>query len=117
MVFSVKFTIFAKINENTRKERIMKIAVITSGILPVPAVQGGAVEDLIDLYLEYNNIHKQHEIYVYSSFHPDVKESKALKSNVNKYYYIYTNNWRFKLSRTKENYAGIWYTLLLCTYK
>ena len=26
----------------------MKIAILTSGILPVPAVQGGAVENLID---------------------------------------------------------------------
>ena len=33
----------------------MRIAILTSGILPVPAVKGGAVESLIDLYLEYNN--------------------------------------------------------------
>ena len=31
----------------------MKIAVITSGILPVPAVQGGAVENLITLSDKY----------------------------------------------------------------
>ena len=36
----------------------MKIAVLTSGILPVPAVLGGAVENLIDFYLEYNEIHQ-----------------------------------------------------------
>lgn len=34
----------------------MKIAVLTSGILPVPAVLGGAVENLIDYYLEYESI-------------------------------------------------------------
>ena len=33
----------------------MRIAILTSGILPVPAVLGGAVENLIDYYLEYNN--------------------------------------------------------------
>lgn len=44
----------------------MKIAILTSGILPVPAVQGGAVENLIDYYLEYNNQHKLHDITVYS---------------------------------------------------
>ena len=27
---------------------MMKIAILTSGILPVPAVQGGAVENLVD---------------------------------------------------------------------
>ena len=44
----------------------MKIAILTSGILPVPAVLGGAVENLIDYYLEYNNQHRQHNITVYS---------------------------------------------------
>lgn len=44
----------------------MKIAILTSGILPVPAVQGGAVENLIDYYLEYNNQHQLHDITVYS---------------------------------------------------
>ena len=44
----------------------MKIAILTSGILPVPAVQGGAVENLIDYYLEYNNQHRLHDITVYS---------------------------------------------------
>lgn len=44
----------------------MKIAILTSGILPVPAVQGGAVENLIDYYLEYNNLHQLHNITVYS---------------------------------------------------
>ena len=44
----------------------MKIAVLTSGILPVPAVQGGAVETLVDFYLDYNNRHQLHDITVYS---------------------------------------------------
>ncbi len=42
----------------------MKIAVLTSGILPVPAVQGGAVENLVDFYMEYNDIHRLHDITV-----------------------------------------------------
>ena len=44
----------------------MKIAVLTSGILPVPAIQGGAVETLVDFYLDYNNRHQLHDITVYS---------------------------------------------------
>lgn len=44
----------------------MRIAILTSGILPVPAVQGGAVENLIDFYLEYNNQYQIHDITVYS---------------------------------------------------
>lgn len=44
----------------------MRIAILTSGILPIPAVLGGAVENLIDYYLEYNNQHSLHDISVYS---------------------------------------------------
>ena len=47
----------------------MKIAILTSGILPVPAVQGGAVETLTDFYLAYNQQHALHDITVYS-IHP-----------------------------------------------
>ena len=75
----------------------MKIAIITSGILPVPAVQGGAVENLIDFYLEYNNIHKLHDITIYSAFHPDVNTHPALRSDVNHYKYINTKSYWFRL--------------------
>ncbi|MDD4437862.1 MAG: glycosyltransferase family 4 protein [Erysipelotrichales bacterium] len=44
----------------------MNIAVLTSGILPVPASQGGAVENLIDFYLEFNELNKLHNIVVFS---------------------------------------------------
>ena len=66
----------------------MRIAVLTSGLLPVPAVQGGAVENLIDFYLEYNDIHHLHDITVYSISHFKTKDHSALLSTVNHYYYI-----------------------------
>ena len=75
----------------------MKIAIITSGILPIPAVQGGAVENLIDYYLEYNNQHRLHNITVYSVWHPEVKKHEALKSGVNHYEYINTHSFWFRL--------------------
>lgn len=70
----------------------MKIAVLTSGILPVPSVQGGAVENLIDFYLEYNNIHKIHDITVYSIYNKKTDNHPAQASLVNHYYYIDTNS-------------------------
>lgn len=70
----------------------MKIAILTSGIFPVPAVKGGAVENLVDFYLEYNDLHKLHDITVYSVWHPDVKKSSALMSDVNHYVYIKVNS-------------------------
>lgn len=66
----------------------MRIAILTSGILPVPAVQGGAVENLTDFYLEYNDKCKLHDITIYSIWHPMVKNHPALQSSVNHYRYI-----------------------------
>ena len=66
----------------------MKIAILTSGILPVPAVQGGAVENFLDFFLEYNNQHKLHQITIYSIYHPKVNGHPALSSDVNHYHYI-----------------------------
>ncbi len=70
----------------------MRIAILTSGILPIPAVKGGAVENLIDFYLEYNEIHRLHDITVYSIADEDTNTHPALKSNVNHYYYIDTKS-------------------------
>lgn len=75
----------------------MKIAIITSGILPVPAVQGGAVENLIDYYLEYNELHKLHDITVYSVWHPNVRQLPVLKSKANHYQFINTHSRWFRL--------------------
>lgn len=44
----------------------MKIAIITAGVLPVPAVKGGAVETLIEYIIDKNEDYKQHEFTVYS---------------------------------------------------
>ena len=75
----------------------MKIAVLTSGILPIPAVQGGAVENLIDYYLEYNDIHKLHDITVFSVYNKKVRKQSALKSEVNHYKYVNTQSLLFKI--------------------
>lgn len=71
----------------------MKIAILTSGILPVPAVQGGAVENLIDFYLEYNKQHKSHDITVYSMDNKMVRPHSSLHSDVNHYVFIDMNSW------------------------
>lgn len=44
----------------------MRIAIITSGILPVPAVKGGAVENLVEFYINENEKTGIHDITVYS---------------------------------------------------
>lgn len=68
----------------------MKIAILTSGILPVPAVLGGAVENLIDYYLEYNNQHRQHNITVYSVAPPH--STTKIDTPCTHYHYINMNS-------------------------
>lgn len=75
----------------------MKIAVLTSGILPVPAVLGGAVENLIDYYLEYNNQHHLHDITVYSIAPP--KGTPNSDTSHTHYHYIDTTSWWGRLKR------------------
>lgn len=58
----------------------MKIAIITSGRLPVPATRGGAVETKLDYILDYNATHHIHDITVYS-IKPDFKINKNTKEN------------------------------------
>ena len=77
----------------------MKIAILTSGILPVPAVQGGAVENLTDFYLEYNDQQRLHDITIYSVWHPDVEKHPALQSDVNHYKFIKVTGWWAKLRK------------------
>ena len=66
----------------------MKIAILTSGIMPIPAVQGGAVENLIDFYLEYNNQQHLHDITVYSIWHSGVLNHPYRNHTANHYQYI-----------------------------
>ena len=77
----------------------MKIAIITSGILPVPAVQGGAVENLIDFYLDYNERKKLHDITIFSVYNKQVKLHPSLRSKINHYKYINTDSILYKFQR------------------
>ena len=82
----------------------MKLAILTCGILPVPAVQGGAVENLIDFYLEYNNRKRLHDITIYSPRHPKVAKHEALSSNNNHYVLIDTSSYKARIIRRAHKY-------------
>ena len=77
----------------------MKIAILTSGILPVPAVQGGAVETRVGHLLAYNDLHHLHDITVYSVYHPAVEGNNALLSDVNHYVYIDTRSLTVRIKK------------------
>ena len=82
----------------------MKFAIISCGILPIPAVQGGAVENLIDFYLDYNNQKKLHDITIYSPWDAKVKEHPALSSDVNHYIYIDVTSLKARIERKIYQY-------------
>jgi len=84
----------------------MRIAIITSGILPVPAVQGGAVENLIDYALDYNDAHHLHDITVYSIYNKKVNQHKALQSTVNHYIYVNRNKLLTRIGAKLYSYLG-----------
>ena len=77
----------------------MKIAILTCGILPIPAVQGGAVENLIDFYLEYNNQKRLHDITIYSPWDNKAINHPALSSDVNHYIYIDDKSLNARIAR------------------
>lgn len=82
----------------------MKIAVLTSGILPVPAVLGGAVENLVDFYLEYNQKNRLYDITVYSVSNKRIEKAHSL---YNHYCYIDTNSIWAKIQRKIYQYSHI----------
>ena len=83
----------------------MKLAILTCGMLPIPAVLGGAVENLIDFYLEYNDKYHLHDITVYSPWNPKVSNHPALSSHSNHYIYIDVTSIRARIERRLFKYA------------
>lgn len=81
----------------------MKIAILTSGILPIPAVNGGAVENHIDFYLKYNHVHRLHEMTVFSIWDDKIKGHPALQSDINHYEYIKVTSWKAKIAKNLYN--------------
>ena len=72
------------------KEKKLKVAIITSGLLPVPAINGGAIETLLQNFIEQNEFEKKinMDIYTINSWKINKKLLKENSKNVN---YIYIN--------------------------
>lgn len=76
----------------------MKILLISCGVLPIPAVKGGAVETLIDTFLEYNEKKYKNDVVVCSCY--DYNSSLASrKYNYSKFCYVNTNKAMFKIKK------------------
>ncbi len=96
----------------------MKIAILTCGMLPIPAVQGGAVENKIDFLLEYNNRMKFHDITVYSPWNKEASMHPAVSSTMNHYVFIDVNSFKARLARRIYGYlhSGEYYNYFIEYY-
>lgn len=73
-----------------------KIAVITSGLLPLPAVKGGAIETLLQYTIDYNETCNDFKYEVYSIYDESAKEQSKLYKNTS-FKYININNLKNKI--------------------
>lgn len=82
----------------------MEIAILTCGMLPIPAVQGGAVENKIDFILKYNDRMKLHKITVYSPWNQEAVKHPAISSDVNHYVFIDVSSFKARIARRLYGY-------------
>lgn len=68
----------------------MKVAIITSGYLPVPAVRGGAVENIVEDFIIKNEEYKNAEFEIFSIYDEKAKEV-AKKYKYTNFYFIKPN--------------------------
>ncbi len=80
-----------------------KVLIIVPEFLPLPCIEGGAIEQLIDSYLQYNSISKKYEITVYSPY--SKKITNELLNSYNKVEFRYINKKSFKYYMHKFKYA------------
>ena len=59
----------------------MKLAIITSGYLPVPASKGGAVENLVENFIKENESKKNIDITIFSIYDEKAYEKAKLYNN------------------------------------
>lgn len=75
-----------------------KILVIISGGLPIPAIKGGAVETLIDSYINENEKNPKYEFEVYSTYCENIERNQQEYKNC-RFSYVKTNSFLYQLDR------------------
>ena len=89
--------------EKSKNER-KKILVVISGGLPIPSVKGGAVETLIDMFLDENEKMNKYDFEVYSRYDADA-EGKGKEYKYCKFNYIHVDNVKYKIERVIRSVA------------
>ncbi|QPS30458.1 glycosyltransferase family 4 protein [Clostridium perfringens] len=74
------------------------LIIISPGILPVPATEGGAIENLIQNFINQNEYEKRVKIHLFSIYSKEAYK-KSLKYKYCKFYFIEIDRYKYKLSR------------------
>jgi len=74
------------------------IVIITNGTLPVPPVHGGAVENLLQTFIDLNEKYKNFELVVFSIFNKSAYE-KSKSYKLSKFIFINSNTISYKYER------------------
>lgn len=90
----------------------MKVAIITPGSLPLPAIKGGAVESLIDTLIKYNEEKNIFQLKILSCYDGEAeKKSETYKHSE----YIYIKASKFILKLAQKRLIPIrWYYRIYC---
>lgn len=75
-----------------------KIVVITNGTLPVPAVKGGAVENLLQTFIDLNERFKDFELTIFSISNDEAISKTKFYKNA-KFIFIDSKTFRYKINR------------------
>ena len=70
-----------------KEQQSNSVLVVTSGVLPVPAVSGGAVESLVQSLLDQNEIYKKEKIEIVSVYNDKAKEVAQTYKNTKYNFY------------------------------
>lgn len=90
----------------------MKLAIITPGSLPLPAIRGGAVESLVDTLIEYNENKNIFELKILSCYDEKAKKKSEIYNN-SEFIYINTRKFIFNLAQ-KRLIPMRWYYRIYC---
>lgn len=78
-----------------------KVLIIVPEFLPLPCVEGGAIEQLIDNYLKYNSISQKYEIVVYSPYSKKITNDLVASYNRVEFRYIKKKNIKYYIYKFK----------------
>lgn len=73
----------------------MRVAIVTNGLFPIPAVKGGGAETLIQNLLDQNEIYHKADFIVYSVYEEEAQH-KSIGYNHSEFVFLPQKKWGMK---------------------